>query len=579
MYGNLVGYEPADTPGAYRFETKDGRKLLAFGPEAEAMRKRLDQAKAIGPQRTADASESLASTPSDLATDAPTASMSEGPLMSQAPEPMTAAGNASLNPDAAPPGGMSVAPEQLMSTQPRSVMSPNPGPAPAAPQQEGPQYVGVAQNKDGSIVQMRVGADPNNPQPGDLRVFRPGSRGSKGGLALRSQSVQGGYDVDPEFMGEQAYLHGGERLGQQLGVDAADAQAANEHAYNQRMLENRANAESEARAHSDAVMGRVQELDNRYTQLEKEFTGARVDPRRALAGGKNWIAAFAAGIGSVGASLGKHPNYAMQIIEQRIADDIRAQETEIAVKRDSADNAYKRLLQETGSSELAKKALEGIQLQKLRAEFEVQAKPGGDKARQAQAVAMLVELDKRYSLWRQGYRQAAHGEVSKQFVNMPGSAGHAAGYVLPTMDQIQGTKGALAPQNLPKEGEGAPGGKKSAQQANYEQSVKAAWNSLNDAVSAAGGSINPVTGEITGDLDLPIDLPGGDSEATANVKAKFTAFGNVYANTLNNGAEAGQPTKEKLTPGLGITDNPQGVAKAAARELALRLQQIEAGNQ
>jgi hypothetical protein len=63
-------------------------------------------------------------------------------------------------------------------------------------------------------------------------------------------------------------------------------------------------------------------------------------------------------------------------------------------------------------------------------------------------------------------------------------------------------------------------------------------------------------GKIVGNLDLPLDLvPGVDDKETGNVKARVVELGSMAANMNNAGAEAGMPTKEAMTPKLGMLTN------------------------
>jgi hypothetical protein len=566
-FGNLLDYEPLPAapgaPPAYNFLTKDGRKVTAFGAEAEAVRRKLDEAKAMGPQPTAQIRRDDLVIPEGGfggfggAVQNPTA-LDVGP----APTPGAAAPVAAVGPagpPAAPP------------TVPASIARPPEPTAPAGPQMVAPGH--------------RV-----NPQTGLIEAYRGGAGGSKGGWRDTSQSVRGAYPVNEQFVAEQAAAHGQEQDALRLQHEGEQKLADAEASHNFKLALHYDDAQREAQNRADYIQGRVRELDSNFERLNKEYTSARVDPRRMFAGGKNWLYGLFAGMGTLGAGLAKTPNYTLQIIEQRIADDIEAQKAEVAVKRDSADNAYKRLLQETGSSELATKALQGIQLSKLRSELEVASKDGRDKVKQAQAQALFAASDRKWSEWQESYHRAALGDVTKNMVYVPASAGRPAGWY-PVSDQLA-TAGKI--QNLQQgevqiqktaadaaktAGEAARGPeppKKSADQAKYENTLEATSRTLQDFVEAHGGTYNPETGEITGELEMPVDLPGGDTGDTAGVKSTLGALGNVYANMLNAGAEAGQPFKDKVTPQPGTFSNAATVAqlKAMGRETAMRRQQV-----
>ena len=576
--GQLESYEEAPgLPGAYRFKTRTGQWVTANGPAAEDMRKKIDEANAMGPQKTAG-----------LAADAfgiPAARPDVGPAMSVAPP-------------SAPAPAMSVAPPPAA-----PAMSPNPGPQPSrpppsppgkwasqfvgapgapppqggrlpgtVPTSSGPEWVQFARNNDGSIVEMRKGADPNNPQPGDLRVFRPGSAGSKGGWMDRSMSVQGAHNLNPEYEEKQKKFQGQEERSTLLASEAATRDAAAQQAYNEGVRDFMANQAVEAQKQQDDAQARFDEINTKHAKAEKDYLGSKVDPSQVTSGVPGFIAVLGAAMNTFGNSMMGSPEMGGKILNARIADNIRAQEAAIAIKRDGADNALKRLTEETGNLDLAKASLKSIQLGRLKSQLEVDMKDGRDTQRQANAVKMHTIVSKAYVDAEEDRRIRAQGVVTKQMQNMPGSAGRAGGYSLPSIGDIQGSKGALAPQIVPKEGEGGPV-KKSADVVKYESTLSAVDRSLSDFVEAHGGAIDPATGEISGTLSLPTDWPGPDSDDVGGAKSTLAQLGNVYANMLNSGAEAGQPFKDKVTPGIGLTDNPEAAIKAMAREVALRKQQ------
>lgn len=427
-----MGYEldPPAAPGAppvYRFLTKDGRKVPAFGTQAEVLARRLDESKAMAPQPTAGLDQA-----------------SYGMM----PPGMAAAVNA---PPPTPPPVADVKPRMgtTVLDEPRNEQGQTVAQAGAPPmmiardpEPPKPRYLPYMTNERGDQILLRDGGDPNN--PADILVQERPRAGSRGGWRTTGQTVRGGHGINNELLAEQEYIHGSEQAATQLGIEAADATATAEDAYNQRLAEHHANIQGEAQAKSDAILSRVKDLDARYERLNKEYNSAGVDPRRMFAGGKNWMYGLAAGLSTFGAGLSKTPNFGVQVLQQRISDDIEAQKAEVAIKRDAADNAYKRLLAETGSSDLAEKALRGIQLSKLRAEFEVAAKDGRDKKRQAQAIAMLAETDKTYSLWKANYLQSAEGEVTKSMVNVPGSGGSAGGIRTPRAGEVPNVKTAAS---------------------------------------------------------------------------------------------------------------------------------------
>jgi hypothetical protein len=558
-YGNLTGYTDGPAPGSYTFELKDGRKFTAFGTEAEAFKKRLDQANANMPKPTAQVALGGAEQQGlDLSGSGIEAADFVAPQGGFSP---TAFGVEQPTSAAPPPGATSAPPAQP--TRPAVAQAAQKRPAP---------FVKYATGKGGTVVETSADIDPNNPQHGQLRIYDPGARPTKGGMVERGRTVSGGFEPSAE------YLAGKRDVLEQKTAEMEklrEAQAASFEAEQNMIIDQRVRLNDqllEDQKRQRAIDEGVKEAQAQRDAALKEYTGSKVNPQRAFAGGRNWIYAISAGLGAFGATLTKSPNYALQVIEQRVADDIKAQEAEIAIKRDGANNALADLTQKLGSQERAKIALAQVQNQMIQSELASAASREKDATKRASLEQVRLGLQEQWLDFNEQYRVSAQGDVTKSFANVPGSAGRAPGYRLPTLEEYQQYKGAAAPQLKPSE-TGAQGPKKAAEQVRYESTLNAVDRSLTDFVEAHGGSINPETGEITGNLSLPTDLPGPDSPDVGSAKATLAQIGNVYANMLNSGAEAGQPFKDKVTPGLGVGDATKAQLEAMAREVALRKQQ------
>jgi hypothetical protein len=80
---------------------------------------------------------------------------------------------------------------------------------------------------------------------------------------------------------------------------------------------------------------RVQQLMNQVTAATNEYKSARVDPERFFnkkGTGAKILAALAAGLGAYAAAMTGTRNFALEVIDQAISDDIEAQKAEIAQK-------------------------------------------------------------------------------------------------------------------------------------------------------------------------------------------------------------------------------------------------------
>jgi hypothetical protein len=537
-YGNIVDYEPGPAPGSFNFTKADGSKMLFAGPAAEDLKAKLEASKKIGPQPTA---QNMSIAPPRNVADV-------GPNMSAAPPP------------GPPPSGKNWAGMfNAPAPQPQGFgPAPQGGQPPPQGRPQGPGAVGLGYG-------LRVNGD------GVIEQYHSAQAGSKGGPVERGRTIAGGFDPDKEYVEgkENAYL--AEQAGLATGMEAAQERAAEERGFleeHQRQLVAR---EAEARAQKESIDRGVMDLEQKHEAARKEYSGSKVNPNKIFGGGRNWIMGLTAGLGGFAAALTGKQNSVIPIIESRIAQNIAAQERAIAIKGESADNALADLQRKLGSRELASKALADIQLDQFKAEMQKKSLTS-DKELQGKYLALSAAAEGKQLDMREQYRQAALGQVTKSIVNAPATGGRAAGWGA-VKDQL-GTAKDLKSLNKVDEGAGGPAAaKKPAEQVRYEQSLESTWQSLNDAVREAGGTVDPTTGEITGDISLPLDLPGGDTEGTAALKSKFVGLGSVYANTLNSGAEAGQPTKEAVTPRMGVMDNPVGQMKAMARELAMRRQQ------
>ena len=193
-FGNVTGYVPTDKPGVYDFEHADGKRLRLFGAPAEELKARIDASAALAPQPVAGPGGAPGVTGNDLVV--PEGGF--GGFGGQLP------GGAQAAP--APPAPEAPPPEAIRA----------PDEAPQGRSQEPAPFVQKFRNKDGSIVEVQEGT-------GQTRVYRPGSRGSKGGVQETTSSLtqQGGFDPSQEYLDqkEEAYFQQAAAL--ETGQEAA----------------------------------------------------------------------------------------------------------------------------------------------------------------------------------------------------------------------------------------------------------------------------------------------------------------------------------------------------------------------
>lgn len=106
---------------------------------------------------------------------------------------------------------------------------------------------------------------------------------------------------------------------------------------------------------------RVDDTMQGYEKAKADYMAKEVDPKRFLSGGAKIGSAIAMALGAMGSSLSGVPNYAMQIIQNAIDRDIKAQEVDLA----KAGKAVGMAQNEVG---LARQLMGDTQNQKLAAE-------------------------------------------------------------------------------------------------------------------------------------------------------------------------------------------------------------------
>ncbi len=351
-YGQFTGYTPAPN-GGYNFDLASGGQRQFTGPEAEALRGRIDAAR------------SAAAQPSQVNT--------------------------------------------LFST------------------------------KGGGQLGLKDGGNPQNPMDW---VVREGPRAAtKGGMQARAMTSQGGYTVNEEFLDQMETSQVKLAAAQELGQKAAAEQAALKQGYFQEQKAQLAKEQAEAAKDQQIKQQRLGALQSKYDEAERKFLGFS-DEQEAKANTtgekvKTFVGALAAGLGALGASLARTPNFAAEAVERHNEREMRRQEAELRIRKDAKDSLLGQLQQQTGSVELARTAGRAILSRQAALGWEQLAQKEGDENKKTTMLAAAEMQNQNYLKWREQYTRMAEGEVTRTFQYVPGSAGSRGGVRAPTLEEAQ----------------------------------------------------------------------------------------------------------------------------------------------
>jgi hypothetical protein len=405
-YGNLVSYEETPIPGAYQFVDRTGNKTMLTGGPAEDLKKRLDASASLQPQLAANGAGGK-----------PAARLDAGGGLSGSAR--VAAMNQAAGQAANSLEGVAAPPTAAASTQP-------------APAQGG----GGGGGADGYTS---LGGGFFQRADGVVGRFKGPTAATKGGLQLRGETRQGVQELDPEFLAQQDDLQIDKRLALQAGQDAAIEKAEHDRAFREEMEKQAINNQAQAEARDREITAKVGDLQKKYDAAEKDVASARVDPR----GGSNIFDVIAIGLGTAGAVIGKHENFALNIVQRKIDRHIAAQEHAINIKRETKNDLSRMLEANQGNRELARLALQSAYTKKAQATFEARAAGTGSKELKAQHAMTAATMQEQYAIQRKAWEDAARGNVTQHLVNVADRAGSAGGFV-PETDQVGAQRGLVA---------------------------------------------------------------------------------------------------------------------------------------
>lgn len=309
-YGQFTGYEPLpDMPGAYNFQTADGKALTFGGPEADQLKARLDAANAAT---------------------------------------MTAGDNAAGGFDAAAAA--------------RDLTGAPPSPAPAAPaQQQGPGGqlgYGLSVSPRGTIQKY---------VPGTAGVSRAQlQKADENAVAVRrgeTEAVQEGTPQDQAYLDARAEGNLDQRLATQTEGERAVAAGQAEADYAQQAFEQQQRLQAEEASRQADLQTKYAREEQLKNKAFEEYSSSRVKPNRIFSSpGASLLAGLVSGIGAYAATIGKTANFAQQTLDSAVNRDISAQEAAIRIKGDKANNLLSDLRQTGMSLEQSRAVARGIQL-------------------------------------------------------------------------------------------------------------------------------------------------------------------------------------------------------------------------
>lgn len=430
-YGNLVDFSPGPVEGSYRFTDTAGKERIFAGPDAEKA------AQALGKLKAQEQSQLTAAAPApagDTRTDVPT----------PVPGAAGAGGSSGLGIDpVGTPGGFGgQVPSdfsQPAPAAPAAAPAPSQGPPPSIAREgaAAPAAGGAAgatprlsDGKGGFFVQE---------EGGGWMHWTPPRSGSKGGLLEKTRTVQGGYEADPEFEQRKAA-----RTVAEIGV--GQQQAADQLALSQRLQEQAAaeakaqqQAAEQQRLEMDFGNRRVAEAEALHQRALQDYQSSDTKPEFTTT--EAIIGALVAGFGTFGSGMAGTENFGLSLVRATVDERIRQEESELALKKETADNALSKLVKETGSVDLAKRSLEGILLKQSENKWRSIAALEGDIKLRAEAEKQALSLAGAYDDWLNAYRQAAGGEVTRSLQYIAPTAGSRGGFQLPTIDEAKSLTG------------------------------------------------------------------------------------------------------------------------------------------
>lgn len=375
-YGQFTGYAPRPG-GGFDFTLANGGTRTFAGPSAEELRKQIDASRGYQP---GDATRAFAPPPQQQAA----------------------------------PGG--------------------PAPAP------GPSQVNTLYTtKGGGQMALKAGGDPQNPL--DWVVHEGPKAASKGGMAAKGMTTQGGYNVDEQFLDQMETSQVKLAAAQESGAQAAQQQAAARQGYFEAQKAQVEREQAVAAHEQAAKQKQLGDMQAKYDKAEQAFVGfgAEQEAKANSSGARvqTFVSSLSAALGALGASLARTPNFAAEAVERHNERELRKQEAELRVRKDSKDSLLGQLQQQMGSIDLARNAFRAIQSRQAALGWEQLASTESDANKQTTMLQAAEMQNQKYLQWREAYTRGAEGEVTRTFQYVPGSSGSRGGVRAPTLEEAQ----------------------------------------------------------------------------------------------------------------------------------------------
>lgn len=398
-------------------------------------------------------------------------------------------------------------------------------------------------------------------------------------------SVEGAVPYDQELaaqramatdMGREARVNQtiDERLAlQQEGADAAELAQRIDAGINparQKLQELERNVEDDAR---------------HYRSVRSQVLAGKVDPGRLFSGPVGAIAAIGATIGNAlaayGAIKGGSQNFAQQMIQAAIDRDVQAQVDEFNRLGAYADNTYAELMQRYQDRDMARAALEGMQLEYGKALATQRVARSKDTTAANNLQQWLAEdLFKEAELERQ-IREKSYGKHTEKMasrVEYPRAAtGGGVDYqrlfnnVTKLSDEQR--QAALADATIAEKR--ATAAKATAEAAGGGSDERKTYNNMVSSLDTAkaqveaiakahGYEVDKKTGafkQVGSGFPLSFDPTDGvfTGEDITKLQSDLTTFGIAYGRVVNEGGEPSADLARRMIPEVGPTSSPNNL--------------------
>lgn len=198
----------------------------------------------------------------------------------------------------------------------------------------------------------------------------------------------------------------------EMEAEAGKAQAQAEYAYRDEAAKQEAAAQAKFEQEQAEIRTKQEEMQRDIQGDIDELGGMKVTDRRNLA--QKIGGAIAIGLGAYAATVSGGRNYALDIVNKQIDDDIAMQRSEIETKKSQItgkQNAYQRLRDKLGDSNAAYQAVRAGYLDQVKNQLsQIALKHKGTQI-EARATSMMAEVEQQSALAKQQAFMGAADQV------------------------------------------------------------------------------------------------------------------------------------------------------------------------